>query len=183
MEDNQNNFSTANDSSAQNSFQPSTGPQIPNGNQPYYANQTPDNYQPFNGPQAPNGNQPYYANQTPDNYQPFNGPQVPNGNQPYYANRASGNYQPFNANQAFTDEDTGSMPSAGLYLFLVIVGFLCGILWGALSVGHYSKLKNAIAAGDIVEARTHANKILIFTLIGVGINVLVFLGQLGKALA
>ena len=41
-------------------------------------------------------------------------------------------------------ENMEKMPSKGFYLFLVIVGFLFGILWGALSISPYNKLKAAV---------------------------------------
>ena len=69
------------------------------------------------------------------------------------------------------------MPSQGLYLVLVIVGFLCGILWGALSISPYSKMKAAIAAGDAETANANAKKIRIFVIIGIVLNVLIIIGQ------
>ena len=66
---------------------------------------------------------------------------------------------------------SGPMPSKGLYLFLVILGFFCGILWGALSIGPYNRMKQAIFANDSVEAHAQAKKILTFVLIGLAINV------------
>ena len=69
------------------------------------------------------------------------------------------------------------MPNQGLYLFLLILGFLCGIIWGALSIGPYNRMKAAIAANDAVEAKKNAKKILIFALIGVVINVLLIIGK------
>lgn len=71
-----------------------------------------------------------------------------------------------------------NMPSEGLYLFLVIVGFLCGCLWGILSISPYNKMKAAIAAGDAATAQQNAKTIRIFVIIGVVVNVLVLIGSL-----
>lgn len=75
----------------------------------------------------------------------------------------------------------GPMPSQGLYLVLLVIGFLCGILWGALSLGPYQTMKTAIANNDGVTARANAKKILIFTLIGVAINALIIIGRIAAA--
>ena len=105
-----------------------------------------------------NGNIPQnnYPNQTPQNNY-----QAPQNNYP--------NQMP-----------QGDMPSQGFYLFLVIVGFLCGILWGALSLGPYNKMKAAIAANDSVEAKANAKKIRTFIIIGIVINVLLIIGKLAQ---
>jgi hypothetical protein len=73
------------------------------------------------------------------------------------------------------------MPSQGTYLVLVILGFILGIIWGALSVSPYSKMKQAIAVGDVDGAWENANKIKKWVLIGVAVNVVVFLGQMAGA--
>ena len=66
------------------------------------------------------------------------------------------------------------MPSKGGYLALVILGFLLGILWGALSISPYIKMKAAIASGDMDTALANAKKIRIFVIVGLVLNVLLF---------
>ncbi len=73
------------------------------------------------------------------------------------------------------------MPRQGLYLALTILGFLLGVIWGALSLGPYNKMKAAIAADDAVEAWANAAKIKRWIIIGVIVNVLIFIGQLAQA--
>lgn len=69
------------------------------------------------------------------------------------------------------------MPSKGGYLALVILGFLLGIIWGVLAVFPYRKMTAAINSGDVEEAQANAKKVLIFVLIGVGVNVLIMIGS------
>ena len=70
------------------------------------------------------------------------------------------------------------MPNLTVYKVLLVVGFLCGIIWGALSMGPYNKMKAAVEAGDVAEARSCANKIRIFVIIGVILNVFFIIGRL-----
>lgn len=70
------------------------------------------------------------------------------------------------------------MPSKGLYLTMVIVGFFLGILWGVLSISPYQKMKAAIDAGDSVTAWDNAKKIRTFFWIGVAVNVLIIIGRM-----
>ena len=70
-----------------------------------------------------------------------------------------------------------NMPSKGLHLAMVIIGFFLGIIWGALSIGPYKNLSAAIAEGDVEAARANAKKIKIFFFIGLGLNVLLFIGS------
>lgn len=70
------------------------------------------------------------------------------------------------------------MPSQGGHLALVILGFLFGILWGALSISPYNKMKEAIANGDAETAQANAKKIRTFVIIGLVINVLIIIGKL-----
>ena len=70
------------------------------------------------------------------------------------------------------------MPSQGGYLALVILGFVLGIIWGALSVSPYTKMKAAINNGDAETAQANAKKIRIYVIIGIVINVLIFIGRL-----
>lgn len=66
------------------------------------------------------------------------------------------------------------MPKQGTYLFLVIVGFVCGIIWGALAFGPYNKMKEAIAAENAEEAWMYAGKVKKWIIIGIIINVIIF---------
>ena len=73
------------------------------------------------------------------------------------------------------------MPTQGVYLTLVIIGFICGILWGVLAMSPYKKMKEAIAANDAEEANANAKKILTFVVIGIIINALVITGKLAQS--
>ncbi len=64
------------------------------------------------------------------------------------------------------------MPSKTWYCFLIVLGFLCGILWGALALGSYSRMKAAIIEGSEDAAWGYAKRIRIFTAIGLVINAL-----------
>ena len=68
------------------------------------------------------------------------------------------------------------MPNQSIYLVLVIVGFVLGLIWGALSISPYNKMKAAIQSGDVATAQANAKKIRIFVIIGVVLNVLLFIG-------
>ena len=70
------------------------------------------------------------------------------------------------------------MPKKGTYTALLVVGFICGILWGILSISPYQKLKVAIENGDVEEAQANAKKIRIFVIIGVVVNALFLIGNL-----
>lgn len=70
------------------------------------------------------------------------------------------------------------MPKKGTYTALLVVGFICGILWGILSISPYQKLKVAIENGDVEEAQANAKKIRIFVIIGVVVNALVLIGKM-----
>ncbi len=70
------------------------------------------------------------------------------------------------------------MPKKGTYTALLVVGFICGILWGILSISPYQKLKVAIENGDVEEAQANAKKIRIFVIIGVVVNALVLIGRM-----
>lgn len=71
-------------------------------------------------------------------------------------------------------EVKNEMPSKGLYIFLLILGFLLGLLWGALSVSPFANMSKAIEAGNTEEAWTNANKIKKWVSIGVAVNVIFF---------
>ena len=69
------------------------------------------------------------------------------------------------------------MPSQGTYLALVIVGFLLGIIWGAISIPQYKNLKLAISSGDVETAQACAKKIRTYIIIGLVVNVLIYIGR------
>lgn len=68
-------------------------------------------------------------------------------------------------------QELQEMPKKGLYLALVILGFVLGIIWGALSIGPYRAMSAAIEADDAEEAWANASKIKRYILIGVVVNV------------
>ena len=73
------------------------------------------------------------------------------------------------------------MPSQGAYLALVIVGFVCGIIWGVLALSPYNNMKSAILANNAEEARQNAKKIVFFVLIGIVVNALVIFGRFAQS--
>ena len=72
------------------------------------------------------------------------------------------------------------MPSKGGYLALVIFGFLIGVLWGALSISPYLKMKEAVDNGDAETAQANAKKIRIFVIVGLVLNVIFALVQIAQ---
>ena len=70
------------------------------------------------------------------------------------------------------------MPSQGGYLALIILGFVLGIIWGALSISPYRKMKAAINSGDMETAQANAKKIRIYVIIGLAINILIIISRL-----
>ena len=93
--------------------------------------------------------------------------------QPYDAN---GGYQQPNSTMNGYPLDNGvraadgPMPNKTLYTVLLVIGFLCGILWGILALSPYNKMKAAIDAGDSAEANKQAKKVMIFAVVGIVIN-------------
>ncbi len=67
------------------------------------------------------------------------------------------------------------MPKKGLYLTMLILSILLGVLWGLLSIGPYTKMNQAITAGDSETAWANAKKIRTFFWIAVAINVVFIL--------
>ena len=70
------------------------------------------------------------------------------------------------------------MPSKGGHLAMVIVGFLCGILWGILAIGPYNKMKAAIDAGDDAAAWTYSKNVKLYYWIGIAVNILIIIGRM-----
>lgn len=95
-------------------------------------------------------------------------PEQPQYVQPQYAQQqyAQQQYAPIvPANQA-------DMPSKGLAIALIVVGFLCGIIWGIVGFTQYGPMKEAINRGDVATAKDKFKTIAIATGVGVVINVL-----------
>ena len=95
---------------------------------------------------------------------------------PYCGNSTGNN----NGGSYNMSSSPNSMPKKGLYLTLMVFGFLLGVIWGALSVSHYREMNAAIARNDSVSAWEHAKKIRIFFWIGLVINVLLLIGQMAQ---
>lgn len=76
------------------------------------------------------------------------------------------------------------MPSKGLYIFFIILGFLCGLIWGIVGVTQYSPMSTAIDAGDYDTAWAKAKVIKIVTFVGLALNIVVgvYLGLSGQTL-
>lgn len=76
-----------------------------------------------------------------------------------------------------------NMPNKGLYIFFIVLGFLCGLLWGIISLTQYSPMSAAITAGDYDTAWAKAKVIKIVTFVGLGINLVagLYLGLSGQA--
>ena len=64
------------------------------------------------------------------------------------------------------------MPSVGGHLTMVIFGFIFGVLWGALSIAPFTRMKNAVNEGDSETAWQNAKKVKLFFFIGLGVNIL-----------
>jgi hypothetical protein len=74
------------------------------------------------------------------------------------------------------------MPKKGLYKTLMILGWFLGIIWGALALSPYNKMKAAIEAGDVDAAWIYAKRVRLFFIIGLVINILMIIGQLAQAI-
>ena len=102
-----------------------------------------------------------------------------------YPQYNANNVQPYDANGGYRQADStmngypldngvrtpdGPMPNKTLYTVLLVIGFLCGILWGLLALSPYKKMTAAIDAGDSAEANKQAKKVMIFAVIGIVLN-------------
>ena len=90
---------------------------------------------------------------------------------------SDGGTNPFDRNappysSASYRSSSAPMPRRGLYIFWLIVGFACGVLWGALSIAPFRRMNAAIARDDSYDAWANAEKVRMFALIGIGVNVL-----------
>ena len=148
--------------------------------QQYYGQQP--NPNPYSNQQGQFGGQQQYYGQQPDpNYYnqqqgQYGGQQQmfgqPQNQYPYYDQRSQfGMQQPYAM-------PVGNMPNMNLYLTLVILGFVLGVIWGALSISPYNRMKQAVAANNAAEAQNCAKKIKTIFIIGVVVNVLVLIGKL-----
>ncbi len=98
-------------------------------------------------------------------------------NNPYPQNNPY--QQPMQQNGTYygASPEVQKMPSKGLHLTLVILGFFLGIIWGALSIGPYQGMNIAIQNGDAETARQNAKKVRMFFFIGLGVNILVLFAR------
>ena len=153
-------------------------PQQPYGQQSY--GQQPYGQQPYG--QQPYGQQPY--GQQPYGQQPYG--QQPYGQQPYgqepYGNDPFNRSQPYNnAPNGYPPEygaAAGKMPNKSLYTVLLVLGFICGLLWGFLALGPYKRMNEAINYGNAAEAQAQAKKVSLFCIIGIIVNALIIIGRL-----
>ena len=68
-----------------------------------------------------------------------------------------------------------NMPSKGAHIALTVIAWFMGPLWGILSLIQVIGMNKAIDRGDVVAAQSSAKKVKIFSFIGIGLNVLVFI--------
>lgn len=128
----------------------------------------------FNGNNYGNNNQYQQPNGYQQNQYQNQGYQQPNGYQPnqYQNQNPYGYQQPNQFGQQNFGYPAANMPNVNTYLILVIVGFVCGVIWGCISIGAYNKLKQAVSFNDYDGAIKNANKIKTVTIIGVIVNIL-----------
>ena len=70
-----------------------------------------------------------------------------------------------------------SMPNTTTAMILIVVGFLCGIIWGIIGIIQYGPMKTAIELGDAETAQKKFRIITIATAIGVVLNVFAIIGM------
>ena len=89
------------------------------------------------------------------------------------------NYNDFNNgyNNYNNNYNTGDVPDKTASIIMIVVGFICGILWGALSLYNYTKMKAAYAIGDQFEYDKRFKNIKIFTAIGVVLNAILLMSR------
>ncbi len=140
---------------------------------PYQQGQPGVQQQYYGQPQGQPGVQQQYYGQPqgqPGVQQQFYG--QPQNQYPYYDQQAQ-----YGAQQYYM-EQAGKMPNVNLYFILVILGFVLGIIWGALSISPYNRMKQAVAMNNYSEAQSCAKKIRTFALIGLAVNIIVFIGRM-----
>lgn len=120
-------------------------------------------YQPYQQQEYPGQGTPYQQQEYPGQGTPYQ--------QPGYSNANVPGQQP-----AFAPASAGpvaGMPNTTVAIVLIVVGFLCGILWGIIGVVQYGPMKRAIEAGDVETAKKKFNIIMIATIIGLVLNVII----------
>lgn len=73
------------------------------------------------------------------------------------------------------------MPSSVANLILVVVGFLCGVIWGVIALIQYNKMNAAIEQGDVQTAKAKAQNVKIAVGIGVALTLIALLGTCSQA--
>ena len=63
------------------------------------------------------------------------------------------------------------MPNKNNYIILIVIGFLCGLVWGAFGLTQYSPMVKAINEGDEETAQKKARNIKIATIAGIVVNI------------
>lgn len=58
---------------------------------------------------------------------------------------------------------------------MLIAGFILGIIWGALALSPYNRMKAAIEEGDSEEAWANAKKVRLFMILGIAANAVALL--------
>ena len=86
-------------------------------------------------------------------------------------------YQPYQQSASSPNVTAANMPSKGAAIALIVVGFLCGIIWGIIGVVMYTGMSSAMAAGDAATASSKFRNIAIATGIGVVLNILIVIGS------
>ncbi|MBR3317350.1 MAG: zinc ribbon domain-containing protein [Atopobiaceae bacterium] len=81
-------------------------------------------------------------------------------------------YESFQNSQVGSVNSSGEMPTAGKYLALAIIAFLCNYICGAIAIFQYRQMKKAIEIGDVQTAQSKAKNVKIAGFIGIGIFVL-----------
>ena len=80
-----------------------------------------------------------------------------------------------------TPVSTANMPSLTVATVLVVIGFLCGIIWGVYGLTQRSTLQAAIEAGNVEVANKKFRNIVIATVIGVVLSILASIGRMAEA--
>jgi len=86
----------------------------------------------------------------------------------------------FNNNENSSPVYQEKMPSKGLAVFWMVIGFLTGVLWGCLCISPMSRMNAAIKDNDSYEAYANYKKIRMFALIGIAVNIVLILIGLAR---
>lgn len=71
-----------------------------------------------------------------------------------------------------------NMPSLTVAKVLIVIGFLCGIIWGVVGFTQYKPMKEAIMRGDADTAHKDFRIIAIASALGIVVNVIFLVMQL-----